>query len=62
MWLLRLLAVIVVLGVGAGFLIYALTGNSWYLAFSWRLIRYGIVFALIVFALMIVERVAIIPL
>lgn len=62
MWLLRLLAVILVLGVGAGFLIYALTGNRWYLIFSWRLIRYGIVFALIVFALMIIERVAIIPL
>lgn len=62
MWLLRLLAVILVLGVGVSFLIYALTGNRWYLGFSWRLIRYGVVFALIVFALMIIERVAIIPL
>ena len=61
MWLLRLLAVILVLATGASFLIYALTGNRWYLAFSWRLIRYGVVFALIVFALMIIERVAVIP-
>jgi hypothetical protein len=29
--------------------------------FSWRLFRYGIVFALIIFALMIIERVAVIP-
>ncbi len=61
MWLLRLLAVILVLTIGAGFLIYALTGNRTYLTLSWRLLRWGIVFALIVFALMIVERVAIIP-
>jgi hypothetical protein len=61
MWLLRLLAVILVVAIGAGLLIYVLTGNRSYLTFSWRLFRYGIVFALIVFALMIIERVAVIP-
>lgn len=61
MWLLRLLAVILVITIGAGFLLYALTGNRNYLGFSWRLLRWGVVFALIVFALMIIERVAIIP-
>lgn len=61
MWLLRLLAVILVVSIGASFLLYALTGNRNYLVFSWRLFRYGIVFALIVFALMIIERVAVIP-
>ena len=41
MWLLRLLAVILVVAVGAGLLIYAITGKRQYLAFSWRLpIRY----------------------
>lgn len=62
MWLLRLLAVILVLAIGAGLLIYALTGKRNYLVFSGRLFKYGIVFALIIFALMIIERVAIIPL
>jgi heme O synthase-like polyprenyltransferase len=62
MWLLRLLAVILVVAIGAGLLIYAITGNRTTWLFSWRLFRYGIVFALIVFALMIIERVAIIPL
>lgn len=61
MWLLRLLAVILVVAIGAGLLIYAISGNRSYLLLSWRLFRYGIVFALIVFALMIIERIAVIP-
>ena len=61
MWLLRLLAVVLVVAIGAGLLIYVITGNRNYLAFSWRLFRYGIVFALLIFALMFIERLAIIP-
>jgi hypothetical protein len=61
MWLLRLLAVILVVAIGAGLLLHVLTGNRFYLALAWRLFRYGIVFALLVFALMIIERVALIP-
>ena len=61
MYLLRLLAVIVLIAVGAGFLLYVLTGNRRYQAFAWRLFRYGLIFALVVFALLILERVAIIP-
>lgn len=61
MWLLRLLAVLLVIAIGVGIVVYALTGNRSYLAFSWRLFRYGVVFALLVFALMFVERLAIIP-
>ena len=62
MWLLRLLAAILVVAIGAGFLVYALSGNRYYLALSWRLFKVGMVFALIVFALMFIERLAIIPL
>ena len=62
MWLLRLLAVILVVAIGAGFLLYVVTGNRQYLGLSWRLLRWGVVFALLVFGLMIIERVAIIPL
>ena len=61
MWLLRLLAVILVIAIGAGLVVYVITGKRDYLLFSWRLLRYGIIFALIVFALMIIERVAVIP-
>jgi hypothetical protein len=61
MYMLRLLAVIVVIAIGAGIVLSLVTGDRRYLAFSWRLFRYAIIFALIVFALMAIERVAIIP-
>jgi hypothetical protein len=38
-----------------------LTGNNKYLRFSWRVFRYAVMLALLVFALLILERVAIIP-
>ena len=60
MWLLRLLAAILVVAIGVGLVVYALTGNRSYLALSARLFKYGIVFALIVFAF--IERLAMIPL
>ncbi|MDR1996612.1 hypothetical protein [Azonexus sp.] len=62
MWLLRLLAVILAIAIGAGLLFYVLTGNRSWLVLSWRLFRWGLVFALVVFALMIIERIAVIPL
>ncbi|MBS1191488.1 MAG: hypothetical protein H6R10_3280 [Rhodocyclaceae bacterium] len=61
MYVLRLLAVILVIAIGGGLLLAAVTGDKRYLAFSWRLFRYGIVFALVVFALLVLERVAVIP-
>ena len=62
MWLLRLLAAIFVVMIGAVLAIYAFTGNRYYLALSWRLFTFGIVFALLVFALMFIERLAMISL
>ena len=61
MWLLRLLAVIVVIAIGVGLVVYAFSGDRRYLALSWRLFRYAVLFALLIFALMFVERLAIIP-
>jgi hypothetical protein len=61
MWLLRLLAVLMVVAIGVCLVATVVTGNRNYLGYAWRLFRYGILFALIVFALMILERVAIIP-
>ena len=57
----RRLALIIAVSIGVSLLLSALTGNRYYLQLSWRLFRYGIVFALLVFALMFVERLAIIP-
>ncbi|HRE18342.1 MAG TPA: hypothetical protein PLW86_14955 [Rhodocyclaceae bacterium] len=61
MWLLRLLAVILIIAIGAGLLIYTLTGDRRYLHLAWRLFRYGVVIGLAFFALMILERVAVLP-
>ena len=62
MWLMRLLGVLTLITVGAGFVAYLLTRNPKYLNFSWRVFRYAVVVALLVFALLILERVVIIPL
>lgn len=62
MWLMRLLAVLTAVVVAGGVVSYLLTGNSRLLQFAWRLFRYALVVALLFFALLILERVAIIPL
>ena len=61
MWLLRLLGVLVLIAVIGGVAIGLLTRNYAYLRFSWRLFRYALIVAVLVFALMILERVAVIP-
>ncbi|HOL64244.1 MAG TPA: hypothetical protein PLB97_02755 [Accumulibacter sp.] len=61
MWLLRLLAVLTALTVAGSAVIYLLSGDRRYLQLAWRLFRYAVVVTLLVFAAMILERVAIIP-
>ncbi len=61
MWLLRLLGVLTVIAVAGGVVAFLLTRNSWYLQFSWRLFRYALIVALLIFAMLILERVAVIP-
>ena len=62
MWFLRLLAVLALIFVAGGVVAYALTKNPKYVQFSWRVFRYALIVALLFFALLILERVAIIPL
>ncbi|WP_291995230.1 hypothetical protein [Candidatus Accumulibacter sp. ACC003] len=62
MWLMRLLAVLTVITVAAGVLIFLFTKDARYLYFAWRVFRYSLIVALLIFALLIVERVAVIPL
>jgi hypothetical protein len=61
MWLLRLLAVLTMISVAVGVVVFLFTRDTRYLQISWRLFRYALIVALLVFALMILERVAIIP-
>lgn len=62
MFILRLIAVLVVIAVGGGVVAYLLTRERKYLDFSWRAFRYSLIVALLVFALLVLERVAVIPL
>ena len=62
MLILPLLAVVVLLVVAGGVVAYLLTRNAKYLQFSWRIFRYSLIVALLVFALMVLERVVVIPL
>ena len=57
MWLLRLLAVLTMISVAVGVVVFLFTRDTRYLQISWRVL----IVALLVFALMILERVAIIP-
>ncbi len=62
MWLLRLLGIITLITVVLSFVAYVLTRNPRYLNFAWRTFRYALMAALFVFALLFLERVAVIPL
>jgi len=61
MWLLRLLAILTGISVAGGVGAYLLTRDPKYLRFSLRLARYAVFVALLVFGLLILERVAVIP-
>lgn len=62
MWVLRLLGILTAIALVAGIGAYFVTRNAWYLQFAWRLFRYAVIVALVLFALLILERVAVIPL
>lgn len=61
MWLMRLLAVLTAIAVAGSIACYLFTENRRYLEFAWRLFRYALIVALLFFALLILERVAVIP-
>jgi hypothetical protein len=54
---LRILGVLLLIVVVASLLGYVLTGRRRYLGFAWRMARYSLIFALILFALLFLERV-----
>lgn len=62
MFLLRLLALLALIAIGVGIGAYVFTRQPAYLAFSWRVLRYGVVLALLIFALLVLERLAVIAL
>lgn len=56
MLILRILAVLTVIAIGGSILIHLFTGDRRYLGLAWRLFKYALVVALILFGLLIAER------
>ena len=56
MLLLRLAAILVVITLGVSFVLFLFTRQRRYLNFAWKLFRFAVIFALIFFALFILER------
>lgn len=56
MVILRILAVLAVIAVGACVLIYLFTGDRRYLSLAWRILKYAVIVALVLFGLLIGER------
>ncbi len=58
MFVLRVLAVLVGITIGAGIVAFLFTRDRRFLRLSWRITRYAILAALVIMALLVLERVA----
>lgn len=56
MVILRILAVLAVIAIGGSILIHLFTGDRRYLSLAWRILKYSSIIALILFGLLIAER------
>lgn len=56
MLLLRIVGLLAVIAIGAGIVAYLFTRDRRYLALSWRVAKYALIFALALFALLAFER------
>ena len=59
MLVLRLVVFLTAIAIGVGIVAFLFSGDRRYLALSWRITRYAILFALIVLSLFALERVAV---
>lgn len=56
MLLLRIVGILAVIAIGAGIVAYLFTRDRRYLGLSWRIAKYGLIFVLLLFALLAFER------
>ncbi len=56
MLLLRIVGILTVIAIGAGIVAYLITRQKRYLGFSWLIAKYALIFALVLFALLMFER------
>lgn len=59
MLILRIVAVLAVIAIGAGILAFLFTGERRYLGFAWRVAKYALIFALVVLSLFFLERIVV---
>jgi hypothetical protein len=59
LFLLRIVGLLAVIAIGASAVLYLFTGERRYLAIALRIARYTLVAALAVFALLVLERLAV---
>jgi hypothetical protein len=59
-FLLRLVAILVVIAIGVGIVLFLLTGNRKHLKFALQLLKWAVIFALLVFALLALERLVVV--
>lgn len=59
MFLLRIVGILTVIAIAAGIIAYLFTRDKRYLSLSWRIVKYALVFALALFALLALERLAV---
>ncbi len=56
MFVLRLVGFLVLITIGASLVTYLLTRNRRYVTFAWQVLKYGMLMAIIVLTLMLLER------
>lgn len=60
MLLLRIVGILAAIAIGAGIVTFLFTRDRKYLGFSWRIAKYALIFALVLFALLAFERLIVI--
>lgn len=60
MLFLRIVGILAAIAIGAGILAFLFTGEKRYLRLAWRITKYALVFALVLFALLAFERLLVI--
>jgi hypothetical protein len=60
MLLLRIVGILAAIAIGAGIVAFLFTRDRKYLGFSWRVVKYALIFALVLFALLAFERLIVI--
>lgn len=60
MLFLRIVGILTAIAIGAGILAFLFTGEKRYLRLAWRIAKYALIFALVLFALLALERLLVI--